>query len=566
MRRMMRMELSLLDSVLILLYAIGNSNPFTKEAFLMGMKHFPEITTLPNGIKCWQHEFDSFRVKVVVPQGAPLAEVINFGFNAPYLLVFEEQEMTMAEAATFAQARGFAGIAAEYSTSVVFVHPTCPGGWDAATEQLFIDLVAESRIGPYYQDGVFRSWNRFESKWDDLFIRGAIFRTHLYGWGKSADYIARCCLQTLDGLYLWGPGEITATTATLENLSLVPAPQRRDIPVVSVGNSAEINAALAAACDHLLVQQTEDIPAAFHNFLRGCKRWCGALSIEQTMDEQGMVEEPGYCVVPTSPDNCGDDAGTTEHRIGYIAYHSKGLLDQGAVPLVVAFHGGGDSALHMAHVSGWYRVAQRNGFLLVCVENHLNSTATEAVALVEKLKEKYPIDEKRIYASGFSMGGIKTWDLLQEHPQAFAALAPMSATVDVGHNVYFHASPVEPNRSVSVPVFYAGGEITPLPELPFQAEKCVDRMRYVLEVNQATKAYDVQYDHREYWDNPIWGVNGDRVEKIDDPSRGSVLTIHYFQSADGVERTAFASISGQGHECREHTCEQAWRFMSRFSR
>ena len=531
----------------------------------MGMKTFPEVETR-GSVRCWRHEFDSFRVKVIVPQPAPLAELVNFGFDAPYLFVFEEQELTMAEAAAYAEAEGFAAIAAEYSTSVVFVHPTCEGGWDAATEQLFIDLVAESRIGPYYQDGVLRSRVRFGRAWSDMFIRGAIFRTHLYGRGKAADYIARHCLKTLYGLYLWGPGEITAATATLEKLSVVPAPERRDIPVVSVGNSEAINAALKASCEHLLVQDQADVPTAFRSFLRGCKRWCGVLYMEPTMDEQGMIEEPGCCVVPTSPDNCGDDAGSAEHRIGYIAYHRKGLLADGPVPLVVVFHGGGDSALHMAHVSGWYRIAQRNGFLLVCVENHLNSTATEAVHLVEQLKQKYPIDEKRIYASGFSMGGIKTWDLFQEYPQCFAALAPMGATVEVGNNVYFHASPVEPNRSVSVPVFYAGGEVTPLPELPFQAEKCLERMRYVLTVNQAQTAYDVKFADRERWDDPIWGVSGDRVEKIDDPSRGSVLTIHYFASVDGVERTAFASVSGQGHECREHTCEQAWRFMSRFSR
>ena len=28
----------------------------------------------------------------------------------------------------------------------------------------------------------------------------------------------------------------------------------------------------------------------------------------------------------------------------------------------------------------------------------------------------------------------------------------------------------------------------------------------------------------------------------------------------------FGSISGQGHDCREHTCEHAWRFMRCFSR
>jgi len=284
------------------------------------------------------------------------------------------------------------------------------------------------------------------------------------------------------------------------------------------------------------------------------------------MEEQGMVQEPAFAVVTTSPDNNGDDKNTAQHRIGYIAYYKQGLLDNGTVPLVLAFHGGGDSALHMAHVSGWYRVAKRHGFLLVAVENHLNSTAAETMELLEILKKRYPIDEKRIYASGFSMGGIKTWDMVQEYPHVFAAVAPMGATVEVGHNVYFQPVGKEINRDVPVPLFYAGGEITPLPELPFQAEKCVDRMRYVFGINQLQTPYDVSFEGKDGWADLIWGISGDRVEKIDDPSRGSVLTINYFTSRDGVERTAFASVDNQGHECREHTCDQAWRFMSQFTR
>ena len=532
----------------------------------MGMKSFPALTGLPGGAQGWQHSFDTFRVKVVVPRPDPLADIVNFGFDAPYLLVFEKQEKTLEEAAACAEAQGFTAIAAEHSGSVVFVYPTCPGGWDGADESLFIDLIAESRIHQYHRCGVVTTRDRFTREWGECFIRGAIFRTHLFGKGKAADYIARCCLKTLHGLYLWGPGEITPATATLEGLSILPAPQRRDIPVVSVGNTAQINAALREGCDHLLVQDQPDAAAAYAGFLRGCKRWCGVLTREDTLDAQGVVQEPACALIPTSPDNRGDDCDTPEHRIGYIAYYRKGLLDGGPVPLVMAFHGGGDSALHMAHVSGWYRVAQRNGFLLVCVENHLNSTATEAIALLEHLKAKYPIDEKRVYASGFSMGGIKTWDMFQEYPDVFAALAPMGATVEVGHNVYFTPVEKEINRSVPVPVFYAGGEITPLPELPFQADKCCERIRYVFDVNRVARPYDAAFADQAAWANPIWGVDGDRVEKIDDPSRGSVLTIHYFTSADGVERTALASISGQGHECREHTCEHAWRFMSRFSR
>ena len=532
----------------------------------MGMEHMPEVRELRDGVRFWSHRFERFRAKVLVPQGDALADIVNFGFAAPYLVVLEEWELQPEEALAFAEKRGLLRLAAGYSGSVVFVYPTAGDGWDGADEQLYIDLIAESRIQQYHRDGVILSRNRFTGEWGECYIRGAVFRVCLYSAGKSADYIARCLMKTIHGLYLWGPGEITPLAVTLERLSAVPAPERRDILTVSVGNPAEINAALQADCDHFRRGEADNCEELYEGFLGRWKRWCGTLEEEPQMAEYGMVEEPAFAIVKTSPDNRGDDAGTAEHRIGYIAWYRKDLFGNGHVPLLLAFHGGGDSALHIAHVSGWWRVAMRHGFLLVTVENHLDSTASETMELIEKLKDIYPIDENRIYASGFSMGGCKSWDLYQEYPRAFAALAPMDATFEVGLNVYGHPAPGEINRDVPVPLFYAGGEITPLPELPFQAEKCWDRMRYVFGVNRVRRPYDVRFEDRERWENPIWGLDGDRTEHIDDPSRGSVLTIQYFESEDGVTRTALASVSGQGHECREHTCEHAWRFMSRFSR
>ena len=61
-------------------------------------------------------------------------------------------------------------------------------------------------------------------------------------------------------------------------------------------------------------------------------------------------------------------------------------------------------------------------------------------------------------------------------------------------------------------------------------------------------------------------MNGEKTEKVPDASRGSTLTIQYYESEDGVCRTALASVSGQVHECRRHTNENAWKFISRFTR
>lgn len=532
----------------------------------MAMQKMPAVRREPGGMKYWEHTFERFRIQVVVPEGDALSDIVNFGFAAPYLLLFTEQKLGAEEAVAFAEEKGFTEIAAKYSGSVALVYPTCEGGWKNADEQLFIDLVAESRIQQYYEDGFIKSRNRFTGEWGEYYIRGAIFRTCLYGWGHSADYIARCLLKKIDGLYLWGPGEITPLGASLCGLSVVPKPERRDIPIVSICNSPEIEKAISEGSDYAFIRSEEDYVRDFREVFGRYKRWCGVLCEEPDLSEYGMVEEPACVTVKTSKDNLGDDAGSETHRIGYIAWYAKDLFENGPVPLVLAFHGGGDSALHIAHVSGWWRVAMRNRFLLVTVENHLNSTATEMVEFLAHLRQKYPIDESRIYASGFSMGGCKSWDLFQEYPSLFAALAPMDATFEVGLNVFGKEAPCEINKDVPVPVFYAGGEITPLPELPFQAEKCVDRIRNLFAVNEVKKPYTAELSDVANWLNPIWGIDGDSTETFYDESRDSVLTVHYFESRDGVIRTALASISGQGHECREHTCEQAWKFMSRFTR
>ena len=532
----------------------------------MGISVTPIVHEFSGG-KCWTHAFEKFIVKVYVPSGAhPLSDLINFGFMAPYLLVFEENHLSAHEEIAYAMENGLWDIAKDASSSIVFIYPTNKDGWDGADETLFVDLIAESRIQQYYENGCIKSRDRFTKKWGEMYIRGAIFRTFLFGKGKSADYIAKHLLKTINGLYLWGPGEITPTAAVLENLSVMPAIERRDIPVVSVGNTEEIDSYIQTACDHTCIQKKCDLSKAYREFLFPFKRWCGVLEKEKSASDLGLTEEFHEAVVKTSIDNMGDDQGTDTHRIGYAAYYNRDLFKNGPAPLVLAFHGGGDSTFYLTRVSGWHRVAARNNFLLIAVENHLNSTATEMIELLSILKEKYPIDEKRIYASGFSMGGCKSWDLFQEYPDVFAALAPMSATFEVGLNVYGKPAPKAINQSVPVPVFYAGGEITPLPELPFQAEKCLDRMKYVFAVNRVKKPLAVCFEDKDAWEHPIFAVNGDRVEKIHDPARDAVLTVHYFESEDGICRTAFASIDNQGHECREHTCEQAWKFMSEFTR
>ena len=77
-----------------------------------------------------------------------------------------------------------------------------------------------------------------------------------------------------------------------------------------------------------------------------------------------------------------------------------------------------------------------------------------------------------------------------------------------------------------MPVFYVGGEDTPLPELPFQEAVNMNRMAYT-ERKQGKTQYNVRYEERDSWINPIWGIDGDVICKAKDDVRGSVLTMHF---------------------------------------
>ena len=93
----------------------------------------------------------------------------------------------------------------------------------------------------------------------------------------------------------------------------------------------------------------------------------------------------------------------------------------------------------------------------------------------------------------------------------------------------------------------------------------MERMQYLFEVNKVRKPYNLSFEDRSAWPEKYWGIPGDRIERIPDPSRGAILTLHYYDSTDGICRTVLGGIDNQGHECREHTCEQAWQFMKQFA-
>ena len=54
------------------------------------MKEIADIMTFRDGSKMWEAVFEKFAAKVYIPVTKQPAGIVNFGFRAPYLMIFEE--------------------------------------------------------------------------------------------------------------------------------------------------------------------------------------------------------------------------------------------------------------------------------------------------------------------------------------------------------------------------------------------------------------------------------------------------------------------------------------------
>ena len=493
--------------------------------------------------------------------------------TAPVFLVFGEEKFDAESAKAYATESGLAAIAAKEGSSVVIVNPVGDTWSDADNEvySAIAGLISDDSASEH-NNGITNSVNYMTQEAENK-ITGTAGRIYVYGIGAGADFALKNIVKELSNEVTYPDGTTiafnnTIAGAVLSGLSDADTVENSDIPVVSVGNSEEINQVLAAAVGSLTIADTADNASLYDEVIGTNRRQAGVLLPVYNWEKEGIVETIETSTVTTSSDNV-TFAGTKTHDISYVTYYAKDLdVANGKVPLVLCFHGGGNTALYEAQATEWPLIGKENGFLTVSVDMHYpNMTAEEVVELIDILKEKYSIDESRIYASGFSMGGCKSWDLYEQYPEVFAGLAPMDASNEPGRDS-FDAEVAEPNKDTIVPVFYVGGEESPLPELPCQAEKLVSRVKNLFDVNLVSKAYDVSFETMDSWENPIWGVNGDETYTVEDTKAflDSVLTVETFTSKDGNCYTALASASNQSHEVYARNSWAAWDFLSKFSR
>jgi predicted peptidase len=102
-----------------------------------------------------------------------------------------------------------------------------------------------------------------------------------------------------------------------------------------------------------------------------------------------------------------------------------------------------------------------------------NPLLEAVLALVEETALKNPIDRKRIYITGISMGGFGTWDMLARSPQTWAAAIPICGGGDkktapsikhipirIHHGAADNVVPPEASNIMAIALGNIGGKAT----------------------------------------------------------------------------------------------------------
>jgi len=132
----------------------------------------------------------------------------------------------------------------------------------------------------------------------------------------------------------------------------------------------------------------------------------------------------------------------------YIIYVPNSYDGTSAVPLLFNFHGFGGSASEFINDADMRAVAEANSFILVypqgsCLNgaSHWNpcpiggdnkSTADDVgfvEAMISEISSQYNLDMERIYAAGYSNGGMMAYGLANYKSDLIAAVASVSGTM-----------------------------------------------------------------------------------------------------------------------------------------
>ena len=221
-------------------------------------------------------------------------------------------------------------------------------------------------------------------------------------------------------------------------------------------------------------------------------------------------------------------------------------------PMVISAHGMGQDIAYQKQQSRWDQVADTAKFLVVYPQSDgstwdLGANGADIAfikAIIKEMSSKYKIDLKRVYMSGFSMGGMLTYSVANNMADQIAACAPVSG-YPIGDMT---AKPSRP-----IPIIHTNGD----------ADDVVHYEPWKGTFNGMYQEQQGAYAQAEAWakanecdDTPIESV-------VD----GAATRYVWKNGKCGVE-VCLNKIYGKGHwpsNDKYHSVREIWKFLRRFS-
>ena len=482
---------------------------------------------------------------------------------APILVVYGNTAYTSQTALETANTSGLAAIADKEQGAVVFVNPLGEE-WSEddkasleAAKNLFSDGTNNNvKVSNYTVDG----------KSEVAAYPGSYCRVYVFGEGAGADFVYEQLSPGVDGSgQFFGNATIKPTAAFLANPAStekvdLTKSDKREIPVVVMNGADEIASAYEA------LNQTVETESVTSDVKEGFDMQT-LLDAYDNVVEHYMVRVQASvgvedCQTSLLKINGNQELGLTETKNTYefsdgtaLTYYEWSDGTEGE-PLVLTFHGSGNSAEMQVWSSGLNALAASEGFQLVSFENYSNDNLDndKIIEAIDSIIEETKCDATRVYVSGFSMGSMRTWALTSNYSDKFAgAIAMCGFNMGMDENGSFKAE--MPFYAISGKESYLAGFF----EFP-NAENYLQEAA-ILKANHV--ADEFTFDESA----GTWGLKPDNtytVEATDLPDLS--IEVSQFADSDGNIMTAFASASSAGHEPLRAATADAWKFVSQFSR
>ncbi len=180
----------------------------------------------------------------------------------------------------------------------------------------------------------------------------------------------------------------------------------------------------------------------------------------------------------------------TDDRCAYSLYVPENYTPQKTWPLIVCLHGG--YSRDDDYILTWLRSAKSKGYVLLSPKSSRETwsairtpgTPPNPVIdlrsirlMLDEVWQTYAVDRGRVYATGFSDGGIFTHILGLSYPQLFTGIAPIASQLHTAVD-----NMLRRGRGTNLPILLVHGEKDPIFSIAFarQTRQLLDGLGYPL--------------------------------------------------------------------------------------